>query len=57
MIGAPLVMPLSKLALAKMDSQTKISEFSKALASGDFKESKNALQQIQKEIQEAAIGE
>lgn len=45
---------LAKLALANMDSQSKISEFSKALASGDFKQSKAALQQLQQEIQEAS---
>ncbi len=45
---------LAKLALAKMDSQTQVSEFSKALASGDFKQSKAALEQLQKEIQAAS---
>ncbi len=45
---------LAKLALADMDSKTQISEFSKVLASGDFKQSKAALQQLQKQIQEAS---
>jgi hypothetical protein len=45
---------LSKLALANLDSKSQVSQFSKALASGDFKESRNALQQMQKQIQDAA---
>jgi len=45
---------LSKLALAKMDGKSQVAEFSKALASGNFKESKEALQVLQKKIQDAA---
>lgn len=45
---------LSKLALANLDSKSQVSQFSKALASGNFKESKNALEQLQKQIQAAA---
>jgi hypothetical protein len=45
---------LSKLALANMDAQSQVGQFSRALAGGNFKESKEALQALQKRIQDAA---
>ncbi len=44
---------LSKLALTKMDSESLVNQFSKQLAGGNFKESKQALQQLQKQIADA----